>query len=227
MSIDAGHDGPLAEFSSLRQEIDELKRTQFQILALQLTAAGAVFGFVLSVASKSPLLLVLPVSSYLLCGRYVSEHFGTLLAAHYIRAELSPRVPGGLRWEAWLRSDHQFKHVLPRRALVSTLPLLLGFPGTGALALAWSFEPIYMPVDGIWNSGRGGLVAVWLVGLAATGISAWLLVRMALVPTLTSPDSAATVSRGLPSQVEATGVDRSGGVMTGEMTSGSAWSQNA
>jgi hypothetical protein len=53
-----------------------MKRAQLQFLSLQLTLSGAVFGFAISRTGMTGLLLIVPFSSYLLCGRLVSQHFG-------------------------------------------------------------------------------------------------------------------------------------------------------
>jgi hypothetical protein len=187
MSGDDGHEGPLAEFAALRQEIDDFRRAQFQILALQLTITGAVFGFVLSVANISALLLVLPVSSYLLCARYVAQHLGTLIDALYIREELSPRVPGGLGWEAWRHGPAASRLGLPprRRLWLSTIPLLLGFPGSATLALAWSFASLFPPLNGPLTASTAGLAVVWMIGIVATVASSWLLILMGRREVLT------------------------------------------
>lgn len=100
-----GFDGPLAEFSALREEIQARVKAQQQMLSLQLTLSGAVFGFAISQPGKTALLLIVPFSSYLLCGRLVAQHFGTLRVAKYIKEDLSDRVPGGLRWEQWLEQQ--------------------------------------------------------------------------------------------------------------------------
>jgi hypothetical protein len=42
------HIGPLAEFVALRTEIERRATIQWHVLALQITIAGAVFGFALS-----------------------------------------------------------------------------------------------------------------------------------------------------------------------------------
>ncbi|WP_158603499.1 hypothetical protein [Micromonospora radicis] len=42
--IESGLDGPLAEFSALREEILARIQTQHQILSLQLTVTAAIFG---------------------------------------------------------------------------------------------------------------------------------------------------------------------------------------
>jgi len=191
MPANEGHEGPLAEFVALRQEIDDFRRAQFQILALQLTITGAVFGFVLSAANISALLLVLPISSYLLCGRYVAQHLGTLIDALYIRVELSPRIPGGLGWEAWRHGPAVSRLGLPlqRRLWLSTIPLLLGFPGSAILALAWSAS-LFLPLSGPLTPGEAGLAAVWLIGTTATVASAWLLILMGRKEVLTMDSDA-------------------------------------
>ncbi|HEX6684059.1 MAG TPA: hypothetical protein VF062_14745 [Candidatus Limnocylindrales bacterium] len=168
--------GALAEFSALRSEIEERIRAQLQILFFQLTITGAVFGFVLSTNNNTGMLLVLPISSYLLCGRLVSLHFGILFAARYIREVLSARVPDGLGWEQWQRASRLQETAAPRPIWVLVLPLQLAFTGTGALALAWSFPAIFAVPD-FWQIARVGMAVVWLTGALATAISARLLVK--------------------------------------------------
>jgi hypothetical protein len=165
----------LAEFSELRDEIQERFKAQQQILSLQLTISGAVFGFAVSRPGMTALLLIVPFSSYLLCGRLVAQHFGTLRVARYIMDEISGRVPGGLRWEEWLR-QHE-KQQRPH-FLGSTLPLLLSFVGASALALGWTVGYVFMR-DGVAVFSRAGLVALWLVGLAAAGLSMLLVFQKA------------------------------------------------
>jgi hypothetical protein len=126
--------GPLAEFAALRNEIDALWKSQMQIFALQLTVVGAVFSFVLSHREQTELLLLVPVVSYLLGARYISLERGMLLIGRYIRESLSDRVPGGLGWESWWRTQDRRKEGLQGWAL----PLWLLFPGTAILAIAWS-----------------------------------------------------------------------------------------
>src|SRR5262249_48999038 len=94
-SKDRSFEGPLAEFRALRQEIEDPIKAQHQILSLQLTLTAAIFGFVISRSGLTPLLAIVPISSYLLCGRLVSQHVGTVHASEYIMSELSGRVPGG------------------------------------------------------------------------------------------------------------------------------------
>lgn len=168
-----GFAGPLAEFAELRTEIQERVKAQQQFFALQLTTAGGVIGFALSRSGLTGLLLIVPFSSFLLCGRLVAQHFGLLRVAEYIRDELSPRVPGGLGWEDWL---HQRGGRPPFVALA--LPLLLTFVGAAALALWWTAGFVYAG-DGESLSRHVGLIALWLAGLGVSVLSARLVLQMA------------------------------------------------
>ncbi len=144
------------------------------MLSLQLTLASAVFGFAISRSGMTALLLIVPFSSYLLCGRLVAHHFGTLRVAEYIKEELSTRVPGGLRWEQWLeRRQNRRPHLLG-----STLPLLLTFVGASLLALAWTIGYVFVR-DDVPTFPRIGLASLWILGLAATGLSTMLVLQMA------------------------------------------------
>jgi hypothetical protein len=169
-----GFDGPLAEFSALRNEIQDRVKAQQQMLSLQLTLSGAVFGFAISRPGMTALLLIVPFSSYLLCGRLVAQHFGTLRVAKYIREELSGRVPGGLRWEQWLEQQQSRRP----HFLGSVLPLLLTFVGASVLTLAWTFGYVFVHGN-MAIFPRLGLVVLWLVGVATASLSTTLLLRMA------------------------------------------------
>ena len=144
------------------------------MLSLQLTLAGAVFGFAISQSGMTALLLTVPFSSYLLCGRLVAHHFAMLRAAKYIKEELSGRVPGGLRWEEWLERQQRRRPNLLR----STLPLLFTFVGASALALAWTIEYVFVR-DGMDIFPRVGLVTLWIIGLATACLSTMLVLQMA------------------------------------------------
>src|SRR5262245_57906006 len=85
-SRDAG--GAMAKFAALRSEMELRGKYQNQIVTLQITITGAVFGYVLSRTGLLPLLLIVPVSSYLLCGRYVAQHDGIRRISTYIHDEL-------------------------------------------------------------------------------------------------------------------------------------------
>jgi hypothetical protein len=168
-----GFAGPLAEFSALREEIQERVKAQQHMLSLQLTLSGAVFGFAISRPGMTALLLIVPFSSYVLCGRLVAHHFGTLRVAKYIGEELHGQVPGGLRWEEWLEQQ-QCRHP---HFLGSALPLLLTFVGASVLALGWTIGYVFVR-DGIDVLPRTGLVIMWLVGVGIAGLSAMLVLQM-------------------------------------------------
>ena len=110
--------GSLAEFKALRQEIERRSKIQYNLFALQLTTAGVIFSFALSGghSNRSALLLIIPVSSWMLCAEYVDQIYGQRIAGKYIREQLNMRcVPGALGWEEWLcrnypcHVDHAFK----------------------------------------------------------------------------------------------------------------------
>src|SRR6266436_590503 len=100
--MEPGNESPdremlLAEFQTLRTEILQRNNTQWNIFALQLTAAAVVFSFALSNSSHTGFLLVLPVVTYALCGRYASQHLGINKIGQYIRDVLEPRAKGQLQ----------------------------------------------------------------------------------------------------------------------------------
>lgn len=181
-----GHisDGPLAEFAALRVEIQERVRTQQQMLSLQLTMSGAVFGFTLSQRGMIALPLIVPFISYLLCGRLVAQHFGTLRVAEYIKDHLSCRVPGGLEWEQWLRRRPRSPHFLGWG-----LPLILAFVGSSVLALGWTFSYVFLQ-SRILNLPYASLILLWFLGLTVTILSTVLLLQMAGKLSLHSWDDA-------------------------------------
>jgi len=168
-----GYEGPLAEFAALRDEIQERVKAQQQILTLQLTISGGVFGFAISQPGMTALLLIVPFSSYLLCGRLVAQHFGTVRVAQYIAEELDGRVPGGLGWEKWLRERPRSPHVLG-----FALPHLLTFVAASLRALAWAAGYVFLRGD-VAIAQRAGLVTIWLLGLATTALSTTLVMQMA------------------------------------------------
>ncbi|WP_155830418.1 hypothetical protein [Glycomyces tenuis] len=167
-----GHEGPLAEFTALRQEILERVKAQQQLLTLQLTVTATIFGFAISQEDMTAVMLIVPFSSYLLCGRLVAQHFGTVRVAEYIDTRLSDRIPGGLHWESWLRRGPYKPHLLG-----SLLPLLLTFAGASALALSSTLGYVFGGAD-VGAGARIGLAAVWFAGLAATALSLMLVLQM-------------------------------------------------
>jgi hypothetical protein len=91
----------LAEYAALRTEVDRRATVQWNVLALQLTSAGVIASLAISRASDIALLLVIPLSSYMLGSRYILHDFHLKLISRYIRDSLSGRLGGHLAWENW------------------------------------------------------------------------------------------------------------------------------
>jgi hypothetical protein len=164
----------IAEYASLRGEIDSRAKYQQQILALQLTLTGAIFGFALSRASLTGLLLVIPASSYLLCGRYIAQRTAIRQISTYIRDVLDRRVAGGFGWVAWSRNNPRIN-----RSVDWLVPMLLTFPGASVLALGWAFPlTFYQPRVAV--AARIGLIMLWVVGAFGTAMAARMIVAVYL-----------------------------------------------
>jgi hypothetical protein len=136
----------------------------WKVMSFQVTTAGATFGFSLSSPSRTPFLLIVPFSSYILMARWALYRQLVSGVTNYIMNELSPRVPGGLHWERWIReSRHQFwvRHLLwidPRQVDVP-----------GASILAVTAVAGWLVVFHSWTS-RGTVIGVGLALLAAFGL---------------------------------------------------------
>lgn len=163
----------IAEFAALRAEILQRSNLQWSIFAFQLTASGVIFSFALSSSSHVGILLILPVITYALTGRYVSQGLGVDKIATYIREVLEVKMNGELNWETWHRT-----HVPPARALTRLSPLLV-FPGVAVIALT-SVAPYVWASSNTSVSKRVLIVIVWFVGVAVTALSFQLTARRAL-----------------------------------------------
>ena len=84
----------LAEYAALRAEVDRRATVQWSVLALQLTSAGVIASLAIATASQIVLLLVVPLSSYMLGSRYILHDFHLKLISRYIRDSLSGRLGG-------------------------------------------------------------------------------------------------------------------------------------
>jgi hypothetical protein len=168
--------GPVAEFTALRAEIERRSTHQHNLIALQVTSAGALFGFAISGTGREALLLILPLTSYMLTARYVAYYYGIRLVADYISLALSPQVGGSLSWEDWRRDNLHRYH---DRALTLVNPLYIVFPGTAALGLATTF---LLALDR--KSGTHGWLATigfggaWLLGGALSALSLRLILQI-------------------------------------------------
>jgi hypothetical protein len=86
----------LAEYAALRTEVDRRASVQWNVLALQITSAGVIASLALSHVSEIALLLVIPLSSYMLGSRYVLHDYHLKLISRYTRDSLSQRL--GATW---------------------------------------------------------------------------------------------------------------------------------
>lgn len=89
----------LAEYAASRTEVDRRASVQWNVLALQLTSTGVIASLAISHASEIALLLVIPLSSYMLGSRYILHDFHMKLISRCIRDSLSGRLGGNLAWE--------------------------------------------------------------------------------------------------------------------------------
>ena len=159
--------GPLAEFTALRAEILQCLQLQWNIFALQLAVTATLFSFSLSSSSRTEFLLILPFVTYALSGRYLYAYYDVERAAEYIMKDLSDRIPGGLHWETWHR-QHRSNAYKSLFGFFAPLPMI--FPGTSAVAIAWTAPYIWLNGQ-IADSRRIALGAAWIVSLAFAGIS--------------------------------------------------------
>ena len=84
----------LAEYVALRTEVDRRATVQWNVLALQLTSAAVIASLAISHGSDIALLLVIPLSSYMLGSRYLLHDFHLKLISRSIRDLLSGRLEG-------------------------------------------------------------------------------------------------------------------------------------
>jgi hypothetical protein len=164
----------LAEYAALRAEVDRRATVQWNVLALQLTSTGVIASLAISHASDIALLLVIPLSSYMLGSRYILHDFHLKLISRYIRDSLSERLRGHLAWESWKVSQIT-PDTGPRGWLTPTAwnllhPTRLAFEGiawlallTAALAAAYSWRD---------NTPAWGLILgfalLWTLGALGT-----------------------------------------------------------
>ena len=130
-----------AEYTSVRQEIADRIRMRHTLLTLQLTIAGALYSF--RARSIKSFEISTHCSIYYLhalspsCGGILCTREGVL----YIQNKLSPRVRGGLGWEAW-RKEETIRPGGPSgkltRAVFGGSPLMISFPVVSAVALIWA-----------------------------------------------------------------------------------------
>jgi hypothetical protein len=169
-----GNQVMLAEYSALRSEVDRRANIQWNVLALQVTSAGVIASLAISRPADIGLLLVIPLSSYMLGSRYILHDYHLKLISRYIRVSLSARLQGNLAWEDW-KAKQMAPDVHRRNWLTVTgwslvHPTRLAFEGVAWLALlAAVFAAAYSWRDKVptWDFMLGfGLL--WTLGALAT-----------------------------------------------------------
>lgn len=159
-------DGPLAEFAALRAEMLQGFQMQWNSFALQLTATAVIFSFSLSNTSRTGFLLILPVITYALSSQYQGNYVSMYKIATYIMEELSPKVPGGLRWEEWQR-QYAFSRSGPVGRLSTYVSFAWIFPMVSITAIVWS-APYILFDSHLSGLNRGFLIVIWILDFAIT-----------------------------------------------------------
>jgi hypothetical protein len=159
----------LAEYSALQTEIERRAQVQWNVFALQVTTAGAIASLAIASASRFSLLLLVPLSSYMLGSRYILHDFNIKLTQRYIRDSLSPRLSNRLQWydwrstmltdikdRWWFRATGWFVH-----------PTRLAFEGVAALALVTAaLLAVYRWRTQELNWPMAGFLLLWMMGTA-------------------------------------------------------------
>jgi hypothetical protein len=164
----------IAEFTALRAEILQRSSILWNVFALQLTAAGAVFSYALSSRSHIEFLLILPVIAYALSARYASQMLGIERIGKYIREVLDKKANMQLNWEAWQRPKKPNE-----RNLGWVNPLFLVFPGVAVAALIWVTPYVWAAHDA-WTGHRILLTVIWSVDIVVTILSIYLVARIVI-----------------------------------------------
>jgi hypothetical protein len=162
--VDRNTEGPLAEYAVLPQEVTARLGFMHQLMALQLTITGTIVAVSFSASGRLDLLLVLPWTSYLLCGRYISQEYGIDRIGEYHQWHLARIIPGSLGWEKWM-VDH------PRRFAILgwRIPLIVAFPGAAIFALALSAKQVFEVRQ--YSVIAVALIILWSVGVILTILS--------------------------------------------------------
>jgi len=159
----------LAEFAALRDEALQAFSMQWNTIALQLTATGVLVSFSLSEYSRNGFLLIIPIVSYVLNGRYLRSERNIVLIATYVMEKLSSRVPGGLNWESWLRDRRSPNQIL---RWVAHGPLL--FSVISLVVLAWAV-PYILYAHKLSAVDRWALGVLWIVDFILIIISMYTI----------------------------------------------------
>ncbi|MGI5183413.1 hypothetical protein ACQEVZ_44860 [Dactylosporangium sp. CA-152071] len=165
-----GFEAALAEFVALRGELDEIARGQRQILILNVSAAGALFGFVLSNAVPTKLLLVAPFVSVALGLLYQQYTMHAKGVGAYIDEHVRPVIvetAGDDRLWRWQRYLTQDMYPGWRSRFAMWMAFLMLVPAVPVFGLAW----VLPSLDSFWTW------SVWSVGvvMVAAHVTSWFV----------------------------------------------------
>lgn len=138
-STESKAEAMVTEYSTLRDEISRRANIQWNIVALQVTSAGVISSLAISSASHVALLLLVPLTSYVLGSRYILHDYHIKLIGEYTSGSLSLRLNGAFEWERW-KSRRVNVDKKSRRYPVAVRwrmahPTRLAFEGVAMLAL--------------------------------------------------------------------------------------------
>jgi hypothetical protein len=179
---DPSADTSRAEYGALRSEIDRRAGTQWNVFALQVASAKAIGSFALS-SQNVELLLLIPLSSYMLGCRYILHDYYIKPIHRYIETRISPRLNDDLHWEGWKKAATE-RETDPRNWLTVTgwnftHPTRLAFVGVAMLALIGALgEGIYL-----WAKNEPGwwvvtgYILLWCLGLIMTALLNWFFYK--------------------------------------------------
>jgi hypothetical protein len=153
----------LAEYAALRAEIMHRINAVHTLYTLQLTSSFSLIAFSLSSLGRAEFLLVVPEITYLLFGRYCDERAWIFRTSKYIREELSPQVPRGFAWEAWVM-DNRSRIDIPGWRHADALP----FPGIAIIVLIFAAPWTTTSRE---SSGTWLLSALWLLGIVFAALT--------------------------------------------------------
>lgn len=164
----------LAEFAALRSEMLQAFSTQWNIVALQLTATAVVFSFSLTNHSRAGFLLIIPIVSFVLNGRYLNcERIITLIGKYFEEGNFSKRA-GGLEWGKWFGNHSGTKPYQVLRWLAHGPPV---FVIISFIALGWAV-PYIRSASKISIVDRSFLWIVWGLGFVLTTVSIYLVKKV-------------------------------------------------
>jgi hypothetical protein len=147
----------LAEYAALRTEVERRATAQWSVFALQLASAGAIASVAISATSNLALLLLVPLSSYLLGSRYILHDFHIKLIRRYLRESLAERLAGHIRWESWRTTTLAAPTTRGWFSITGwnvVHPTRLAFEGVGFLALVAAGCPRDITGGGRCRRGR-------------------------------------------------------------------------